>query len=287
MTTTTTTMVAKTTCFPDDIWSQIKGFLFESNLKCALCKCSKTDGKYKLIKTAVYPEYYEGCELYCLLASKKSAKYFGKNSYQDIRRDIIESKAPIFSNIEDYYTFHKGETINMWYCESCWSNRMFRPYKIRGRIMEHYGLNYSQTEKICLKLTNMFCADDKSDCGMTIFDRHRLKTTREKHETYIRFMEEYYRANYKADKTEFEEKANIDEQYFRKAFKHITENLHLENVNDLHNELCLYQVSNKFKTGKMPYKIFKKLMDIRPSLPPKAYSYSQRYLKAFGRDIYD
>lgn len=281
--TTTTTMVAKTTCFPDDIWSQIKGFLFESNLKCYWCKYEIPNGTHKLIKhirlvKSLENRHYIRGDVIGVV-NKKTGECFSCFSYNDIASNAIP---PFSNNLEEYYTFKKAELVNLWYCRFCWSNHMFKPYTIREKIQNHYSLNYSQTEKICLKLTNMFCADDNSDCGMTIFDGHRLKATREKYETYIRFMEEYYIDKYKEDKGRFDRGKIIEERQLRNDFKIYVKNVYLSRVNELHKELALYQISKQFKTGKISYNVFKKLMDMSGNK-----SYAERILIAFGRDIYD
>lgn len=278
-----TTMVAKTTCFPDDIWSQIKGFLFESNLKCAWCKHEIPNGTHKLIKhikpaKSLINSHTE--EDAVGVINKKTGKYFSCFAYTDIKsNDILP-----FSNLEDYYTFKKARVVNLWYCKICWSNHIFKPYTIKKKIQTHYSLNYSQTEKICMKLMDLFnLSDDSCDYnGITIFDKQRLKKTRERYDTYIRFMEEYYKDEYKSSKTKFDRRLIIGERQLKNDFKIYVKNVYLSRVYELHKELALYQISKQFKTGKISYNVFRKLINI-----PDNKSYSERHLIAFGRDIYD
>lgn len=204
-------MTTKATAFPDDIWSMIKGFLFEKEIECySGCKNKMTN---KNAKDFLLVKNWKNN---ISVISKLSGKIYNIGNYAHfippvgILKEI--NSMPLNLKVEDVFVAKPEYAFEThWFCKKCWSAAIFNPYDIKPSIenyMEHTNekfedlpdnKKYSKIEKECMKLRELFWYDEIKP-NKSIFDKQRLTKTQKKYNYYIKCMREYLILEYNENK---------------------------------------------------------------------------------------
>ena len=211
-----TTTIVKTTCFPDDIWSQIKGFLFEPDIKCDNRRCELKINKdnhndFKLVKK---------CRNNIILFAPLSGNSYecGKSICLSIELYNEIKNIPLNMNIEDALIPTRNIKIeNTWFCKNCWSAIVFDPFAIEGCIQDILDTNgtevsLTKVKKEQHKLFGLF----KGVFNKSIFDKQRLSATTQKYRSYVREMEKKLIIDYNRDIKKFNENTQVLTQDIKK-----------------------------------------------------------------------
>ena len=276
MTTTTNAKIAKNeTLFCDDLWRQIKGFLFNPDIMCKSCELKLTEkncNDFKLVKRI-----------------KGSIRIFSKltgNNY-----DIYDNPAlacsqiklveigrmPLYMNIEDILIpqISNKEIKNKWYCKKCWSSVIFDPYVLSYPISDYLKTNDSSViKKEQHKLFNLF----KGINCKSIFDKQRLSATNEKYQYYIKCMERGLIKSYKEDLNRFDNRFDNCITYTK---NYIKRECFLHNykkrahIGRFIMEFWVKLAIKEYSKNKLTYNQFKKIIREISMAGEDGYAYSE------------
>lgn len=277
---TTTTTTTTTTLFCDDVWKQIKGFLFEPDIKCNNCelKINKDNHRdFKLVKK---------CKNNIIVFFPISGNNydFGKSipshpTSMELANEI--KNIPLNMNIEDALIPTRNRKIeNTWFCKKCWSAIVFDPFVMEGYIQDYLDTNGTKVKKEQHKLFGLF----KGVFTKSIFDKQRLSATTEKYRSYAQQMEKQLIIDYNRDIEKFNENTKVITQYIKKNWGYIHKYNRRKRLQDIISEVWIKLAIRDYNKRRINCEQFQRIMNSLRTNDGFDYSYCKVKYYSIGID---